>query len=240
MEIAPGVHQFWGLGCRVFALLGDTITLIDAGAPGNRPFVLHHLRKLGKSAKDVERIILTHYHLDHRGAAGELRRASGADIHIHASEAPYLRGELSYPNPVNRGVAPTLAVVTDPLFAATRGGPLPAQELNDGDVIDVRGGLHVLHSPGHTRGSIVLWLPREGLLFAGDTMGFRRGRLQEPEARVSEDPEVARASLERLAAVDFDTICFSHFEPMPRGGKRALEELAATWSSEFQSPAAGS
>ena len=239
MEIAPGVHQFRGLGCRVFALLGETVTLIDAGAPGNRAFVLHQLRKLGRRAEDVERIILTHYHLDHRGAAGELRRLSGADIYIHASEAPYLRGELPYPNPVNRGVAPALAVVTDPLFAATRGSPLPTRELHDGEVIDVLGGLHVLHCPGHTRGSIVLWLRQEGLVFTGDTMGFRRGRLHEPEARVSEDPELARVSLERLAAVDIDTICFSHFEPMPRGGKRALEELAATWSSEFRSPAPG-
>ena len=33
MEIAPGIHQFWGLGCRVFALVDETVTLIDAGAP---------------------------------------------------------------------------------------------------------------------------------------------------------------------------------------------------------------
>jgi glyoxylase-like metal-dependent hydrolase (beta-lactamase superfamily II) len=235
MEIAPGIHQFWGLGCRVFALLGDTVTLIDAGAPGNRPFVVHQLRKLGRSAEDIDRIILTHYHVDHRGAAGDLRRASGADVHIHASEAPYLRGELPYPNPVNRGVAPALAAVAEPLIAATRGSPLPAEALNDGDVIDVHGGLQVMHAPGHTRGSIVLWLPREGLVFAGDTMGFRRGRLQEPDARVSENSELARASLERLAAADIETICFSHFEPMMTGGKRALEELAATWSAEFRS-----
>ena len=195
---------------------------------------MHQLRKLGRRAEDIERIILTHYHLDHRGAAADIRRASGADVQIHISEAPYLRGELTYPNPINRGVAPALAAVAEPLVAATRGSPLPAEPLYDGDVIDSHGGLHVMHTPGHTRGSIVLWLPGEGLVFAGDTMMFRRGRLQEPNARVSEDSDMARVSLERLAAADIETICFSHFEPMMNGGKRALEELAATWSAEFR------
>jgi glyoxylase-like metal-dependent hydrolase (beta-lactamase superfamily II) len=234
MEIASGVHQLWGLGCQVFALVGDRVTLIDAGAPGNGRIVLRQLRKLGIHPRDVEQIVLTHYHLDHRGAVNELRRATGARVLVHSSEAPYFRGHHAFPNPVNRDQAPRLAALTDPIFALTRGRPQAVQALDDGDTLDVLGGLRVLHTPGHTRGSIVLWLPEEHLLFTGDAIGYRRNRLELPDARVSEDDELARSSLERLAALDVDGICFSHFRPLRQGARSALEELVGGWSEEFR------
>ena len=234
MEVAPGVHQLWGLGCHVFALVGDRVTLIDAGAPGNGRIVVRQLRKLGVHPRDVEQIILTHYHLDHRGAVNELRAATGASVLVHSSEAPYFRGHRPYPNPVNRDRAPRLAALTDRLFAATRGRPLSVENLEDGDTLDVLGGLRVLHAPGHTQGSIVLWLPNERLLFAGDAMGYRRNRLEVPDSRVSEDPGLAKSSLERLAALDVDGICFSHFRPLPQGARAALERLVGSWSEEFR------
>ena len=234
MEIAPRVHQLWGFGCQVFALVGDRVTLIDAGAPGNTRVVLRQLRGLGIAPSDVERIVVTHYHLDHRGALNELQRATGASVLVHSSEAPFFRGEQRFPNPVNRDHAPRLAALTDALFAATRGRPLAVDELEDGDTIDVLEGLQVLHTPGHTRGSVVLWLPERRLLFAGDTMGFRRKRLELPDPRVTEDPALAMASLERLAGLDVDAICFSHFQPLPEGARNALEKLVGGWSEEFK------
>jgi len=234
MEIAPGIHQLWGLGCQVFALVGDRVTLIDAGAPGNGRIVVRQLRKLGIHPGDVEQIVLTHYHIDHRGAVNELRAASGARVLVHSNEAPYFRGHRPYPNPVNRQSAPRLARLTDPLFATTRGRPLPVEGLEDGDTLDVLGGLRILHTPGHTQGSIALWLPGERLLFTGDALGYRRNRLEVPDARVSEDPALARSSLERLAGLDAEGICFSHFKPLPHGARAALEELVGGWSDEFR------
>lgn len=234
MEIAPNVYQLWGLGCQVFALVGDRVTLIDAGAPGNGRLVLRQLRTLGIQPSDVDRIIVTHHHLDHRGAVNELRRATGAEVLVHASEAPFFRGEASYPNPVNRSQAPRLAALTDALFSVTRGRPLPVREVNDGDTVDVLEGLRILHAPGHTQGSVVLWLPEQRLLFAGDAMGFRRGRLETPDPRVTDDPALAMASLERLAGVDVEAICFSHFRLLPSGGRQALEDLVGSWSEEFR------
>jgi glyoxylase-like metal-dependent hydrolase (beta-lactamase superfamily II) len=234
MEIGPGIHQFWGLGCQVFALVGDRVTLIDAGAPGNGRIIVRQLRKLGIHPRDVEQIVLTHYHLDHRGAVNELRAATGARVLVHASEAPYFRGHQPYPNPVNRDRAPHLARLAGPFFAATRGRPLPVDVLEDGDTLDALGGLRVLHTPGHTQGSIVLWLPEERLLFAGDAMEYRRNRLAVPDARVSEEPALARTSLERVAALDAEGICFSHFRPLRRGARAALEELVSGWSEEFR------
>ncbi len=231
VEVAPGVFQLRALACQVFALVGRDVTLLDAGAPGSGPFVLRQLRQLGIAPSDVRRIVLTHYHIDHRGAARELQRATGAELLAHGSEAPYLRGVLPYPNPVREG---PLVGIAERLLPLARGRPLEVQELEDGDVLDVRGGLRVLHAPGHTRGSIALYLEGQRLLLAGDTMGFKRRVLEAPDPKVSEDVPRARASLERLAALDVETICFAHFKPLLEEGQRRLEQLVATWSSEFR------
>jgi glyoxylase-like metal-dependent hydrolase (beta-lactamase superfamily II) len=118
-----------------------------------------------------------------------------------------------------------------------RGRPLPTEELHDADVIDVLGGLHIVHAPGHTPGSIALLLPEQRLLFSGDTMGYRWGRLETPDPVVSEDVELAKASIERLAALDVETIAFSHFPALRQGAQRELERLVATWSDEFRAEA---
>lgn len=234
MEIVRGVHQLWGVSCQVFALIGERVTLIDAGPPGNGRLILRQLRALGVQPRDVEQIVITHYHLDHRGAVNELRRATGARVVVHSSEAPYFRGDRAYPNPVNRDVSPRLAALTDPFFAVSRGKPLEVETVEDGDTLDALSGLRVLHTPGHTQGSIALWLEGQRLLFAGDVMGFRRDQLEVPDPRVTEDQRLARASLERLAALDVETICFSHFRPLHEGARRELERLVSTWSEEYR------
>jgi len=231
LEIAPGVYQLRAFACQVFALVDeDEVTLIDAGAPGGGRLVLRQLRQLGIAPDSVRRIILTHYHIDHRGAVREIQLATGAQLLAHASEAPYLRGQLPYPNPIQRGA---LAGIAGRVLGMARGRPLELNELQDGDVLDVLGGLRVLHSPGHTQGSIALYLEKHRLLLAGDTMGFKRRILEAPDPTVSEDVPLARASLERLAALDVESIAFAHFEPLIEGGRRRLEQLVATWSNEF-------
>jgi glyoxylase-like metal-dependent hydrolase (beta-lactamase superfamily II) len=231
-EIAPGVYQLSAIACQVFALVGRDVTLIDAGAPGGGRLVLRQLRQLGIAPSDVKRIILTHYHIDHRGAVREIQLATGAELLAHTSEAPYLRGLLPYPNPVRDGL---FAGIAGRVLTAARGRPLTVHEVEDGEVLDVRNGLRVLHSPGHTQGSIALYLEDEQLLLAGDTMGFKRRILEVPDPHVSEDLPRARVSLERLAALDVETIAFAHFEPLMEGGQRRIEQLVATWSSEFRS-----
>src|SRR4051794_33592634 len=104
VEIAPGIHQLRAVACQVFAILDeDGVTLIDTGAPGSGWMVLRQLRQLGRSPAEIKRIILTHYHIDHRGAVPEIRAVSDAPVLIHASEAPYMRGRIPFPNPVRRG-----------------------------------------------------------------------------------------------------------------------------------------
>jgi glyoxylase-like metal-dependent hydrolase (beta-lactamase superfamily II) len=93
-------------------------------------------------------------------------------------------------------------------------------------VLPVLGGLRVVHTPGHTPGSICLYAERLRLLFTGDVLQVIRGSLTYASAFFSHDHAGARASVERLAALDVDMIALSHYPPWTEDAGGALHNLA--------------
>ena len=127
-------------------------------------------------------IVSTHNHWDHIGDNAAVAGATGAEIAVHALDRPGL-------------LAPA------PLFAPFEIPPsVPAVDLAEGGEIrfsDIR--LVVLHTPGHTPGSVCLWAPDDGLLFSGDTLfagGW--GRIDLPGGSA----EAMVESLGRLAGLE--------------------------------------
>src|SRR5207245_3912925 len=90
MEIVAGVHAIDAVGAKVLLLVGDRLTLVDAGGPGSAGRVLGYIVGLGRRPEEVERIVVTHGHIDHVGALAELRRATGAQVCAHESEAGWV------------------------------------------------------------------------------------------------------------------------------------------------------
>ena len=74
--------------------------------------------------------------------------------------------------------------------------------------------IRTVHVPGHTPGSICLYLASEGVLIVGDALQYRFRRLSPPAAAVTQDSKQANESLKKLLKLDFDTIVFSHFPPL--------------------------
>lgn len=106
----------------------------------------------------IEKILLTHGHFDHFGAAELLREKLVAPIYIYSPDARYL---------------------TDPYLnlSANSGGPMTVphyEELYDGEIIRLRANsgfyLKVISTPGHTPGSVVFYAPEKGAAFVGDTL----------------------------------------------------------------------
>lgn len=119
--------------------------------PGDEASVI--LQNVSTLGLNIKHIILTHGHIDHVGALKDTKEATGADIAIHTEDAPALSKDL-----VNR------------MFGLTYPKPPPPDRLlGDGDIISFADiSLKVLHTPGHSPGSICLLMNDH--LFSGDTL----------------------------------------------------------------------
>jgi glyoxylase-like metal-dependent hydrolase (beta-lactamase superfamily II) len=87
------------------------------------------------------------------------------------------------------------------------------------------GGARVVHVPGHTPGSIALYVPGRKLLFVGDAAAHTFG-LRPPIGAFTEDHAQARASIRKLAELDFEVACFGHGRPLDREAPHAFRRLA--------------
>jgi glyoxylase-like metal-dependent hydrolase (beta-lactamase superfamily II) len=105
--------------------------------------------------------------------------------------------------------------------------PSEATELTDGDVLPVLDGLQVIHTPGHTPGSVCLYSEARRLLIVGDLLQRNRGAVTYPNYFFTDDMALARRSIARLAELDVETILFSHYPPVRQGGREALRALAS-------------
>ena len=97
----------------------------------------------------------------------------------------------------------------------------------DGDVLPTLGGLRVVHTPGHTPGSICLYSPRDRILFTGDVLQRRRGRISFASGLYSDDHAEARRSVQRLTELDVRMIVFAHFPTLHENANEALAGLVA-------------
>ncbi len=151
------IHEILPVGmlaCNC-SILGDERTkeaiVVDPG--DNVSEILQILERHGLRLKEIA---ITHAHLDHIGGAQQLKEATGALVVMNANDIPlYDRIEVQ---------------------AAWLGVPVPERTeidtlAREGDRLWVGGtDLEVLHTPGHTPGSISLWIPGEKKLLAGDTL----------------------------------------------------------------------
>lgn len=223
MEIAPGVHQVRMMGADAFLIAEERLTLIDAGMVGSRLMLERYLRRIGRRLDELERIICTHGHPDHIGGVSELvRDRDNVTVLIHPDDLAGLR--LPLRDALARSEVG--AVRRGRLIQFLTRTPTDPTPIVDGDVLPMLGGLRVVHTPGHTPGSICLYAARLRMLFTGDVLQVRRGRLTYASAFFSHDHAGARASVERLAELDVGTIALSHYPTWTDDANGALRKLA--------------
>lgn len=200
------------------------VTLVDTGPADAAPDIAAALDELGLGPGDVDRVVLTHFHDDHAGAAAEIREWGSISVVASAVEAPVLRGEAERPAP---RLAPDEVEPHSRIIGALP--PAPPVEVDvvvgDGDVLDFGGGARVIATPGHTPGSIALHLPRHGVLFTGDTVAEHLGRVLLGAFNV--DPAGAAESLRRLAGIPARLAVFGHGEPVRARAQGRLRDAAA-------------
>jgi len=175
-----------GLSSNVYVIGNKEITLIDTGAGDEMNRLKETMERSGLSVKAVSKVVLTHSHPDHTGGLIDLIMASSPAILIHSAEY------------FDLDEAPITKVV-------------------EGDLIETPGHrLEVIHTPGHTVGSICLYDSDNRILFSGDTVftngAFGRTDLPTGNARSMKE------SLKRLTEFNIDSLLPGHEEPVPEDG----------------------
>ena len=217
MEVLPNVHAVRLIGAQAYLLIDpDEITLVDAGHVGSGRMVRRYLTRIGRSVEHITRIVCTHGHPDHIGGVHELAAWSGAEILLHPADAERLR--IGF-----RDVIANFA--PGPIVALLTRAPAHASPLDDGAELPVLGGLRVVHTPGHTPGSVCLYSPRGRFVIVGDVLQRIKGTVTLPSYFFTDDMTLARRSIGRLADLDVETILFSHYPPYRETSPSAREVL---------------
>ena len=176
--------------------------LIDTGMSSQ--LIIKELERYIKIA-DLELIILTHCHYDHAAAAATIAEKSGAEVGIHKADIEGVNDDYLSVSVLFGERAPTVK---------------PTVTYEEGDKIPIGNGeyLEVIHTPGHSRGSICLYEPISKSLFSGDTVfpggGFGRTDFEGCE------PEKMAGSIEKLTKHDVKNLYSGHGATNERDGKK--------------------
>lgn len=222
MEIIPGIHQIDGVNANSFLVIaGKETILIDTGLPGNAKRILAYTEKIGLKPSDIRTIIITHHHLDHTGSLYSIKKATGAKVAVHLEDADYLSGKKKQAIKTT-GLRTFLFKIVRRFFSAK---PVdPDILLKEGDNID---GLTVIHTPGHTPGSIALYDTENRIIFAGDALRNVDGKLSGSREQFSSDPKKAKLSIEKIAKLDYDILLSGHGQPlMPKASEKVREYIS--------------
>ncbi|MEK7315070.1 MAG: MBL fold metallo-hydrolase [Candidatus Eisenbacteria bacterium] len=225
MQVARGIHHF-DTGPFNWYVIEEAgrLTLVDAGFPGHYAAFVKGIASLGRGMRDVEAIVVTHAHADHTGFAERVRLESGAPVFVHEADRDSIGHVLQLPwwgllsnawRPYTAGMlgrAIAHGVFTMPTITQAR-------TFRDGDVLDVPGRPHVIHTPGHTDGEVALHMPEPEVLISGDTLVTRdlmSGEAGPPQIThhlLNADDRAALRSLDRIRDLGRVTMLPGHGRP---------------------------
>jgi len=211
MKIIDNVFVVPGVVANPYLIIDmDGLTVIDTGLPRSHKKILAYVASLGKSSRDIKRIIITHADFDHIGGLAALQAATGARTYASRIEADAIAEGKS-----SRAIKPTGFSLRRVLFGLIspfmKAAPVQVDEiLAEGDTLPVLGGLRVVETPGHTPGHISLFAPSTGVLFCGDSMVSDANGLQGSRPGITWDETKARESERKQAALSAQIVCSGH------------------------------
>lgn len=197
------------LDSNIYLINGDTI--VDSGTGSNFVRLYEIFKQMGLDFDNIKNIVNTHMHWDHIGGNGFFRNAK---IHIHEKDSDVLEngdGEMSNSHYFNGNMKPMKV----------------ERKLKEGDEVF---GFKILHTPGHTEGSICLLDTKDKILISGDTIfADGVGRTDLPGGNEQE----MEKSLERLSSLEIDKILPGHGEPVVKSGDKVIKNIISSVAEEL-------
>lgn len=218
-RLREGIRWIDATGVNAYLLEHeDTVTLIDTGTPFDTGRIRMAIEKAGYSLAELDRILITHYDIDHVGSAGKL--PTDTPVYVGRDDVGYLTGDERSPWGSIKGLTQRLAAPFVPDIETDR-----IITIDDGETV---GGFRAFHTPGHTPGHTA-YLHRElGVVFLGDLVIERGGSLRPSPWFLCDDTAELQASIRALddQASEFEAAAMGHGVPFSSGGDELLSELA--------------
>lgn len=215
-ELRDGVWQIDCTGVNVYLVDDDVPTLVDAGTPIDGDTIRAAIEEAGFAVRDVGRLLLTHFDLDHVGAIGRI--GLDAPVYVGAGDAGFLVGDEKPPLGYKKGAFQRV------LRHLARGRPDEVVTVSDGDEI---GSFTAYHTPGHTPGHVAYVSEERSAAFVGDLVLESGGELSASPWYLSYDTDRVADSIHDLAdrAPAVEVLAMGHGTPFVRDGSVRLAEL---------------
>ncbi len=204
------------IGVNAFLVADGTVTLVDTGTPWGVSRLVREIERTGHAVSDIDRVLLTHYDIDHVGGLGGLDL--DVPVYLGMPDRGFLTGRerpsLSTPKGVlHRVVGPFL-----------RDRDRVIETVEDGDEI---GSFTAYHTPGHTPGHMAYLSESLSIGFLGDLVIERKGELVPSPWYLSYDADQVADSIHDLAdrQPPVETVGVGHGVPFLKNGSVRLAEL---------------
>lgn len=210
MIVKEGLYFFEGeaIDCNIYLITAKNgFVLVDTGTGIKMNDLIEKIKGSGLKPDKIKLVINTHAHFDHIGGNKFLRESLRVPIAAHSLDKPYI--ENADPEYTASG-----------LFGAKLEGIPVDLELKDG--MDIEGtDYKVLHTPGHTKGSICLYNEKEEVLVSGDTVFAEGcGRTDLPGGSLKDLEE----SLEKLSGINIKYLLPGHGEVLLEKGYESIQK----------------
>ncbi|WP_254528369.1 MBL fold metallo-hydrolase [Natrinema gelatinilyticum] len=221
---------------NAYVLADETLALVDTGVAieSIRGDLRDGLAERGYEFADVDDILLTHFHVDHAGLAGEIQAESGATVYVHEADAPLIAQDPDAVAAVRDrrrelfaqwGVPDDARAELPDFFESNdiRGPPADPTPIEDGDVLEIGGRtLETVHAPGHAAGLCWFETERGSEAFVGDAvLPVYTPNVGGADVRVDRPLEKYVTTLERMVDRDYDRVWPGHRGPIENPTERA-------------------
>ena len=189
-------------------IFGEKITLIDTGTKDSAHHIFSYIKENSRDISDIEAVILSHSHPDHIGSAAEIKKVTGCRILAHESEKTWIENIEAQ---VKERPVPAFFELVDKSVKIDKFLEHGLQVKADEDV-----SLKIIHSPGHSKGSINIFFPEDKILFTADSIPIKN------DIPNYDDFNDLMDSLHRIRSTQDLSILLTSWSP-PLTGRKEIE-----------------